>query len=554
MKTDKRKISGLFLIILIVLISICILHPNAIGQENDTIISNIKKHLAYLASDELKGRGTGTPGARMAAEYIADQMKTLDLIPSGSLFSYFQSIPMTGSRPLPGSELKIETVNGEKELILSKDFLLFKSGAQTFIPAPVPMVFVGYGIIAPEFDYNDYQSVDVAGKVVVCLSGEPESKDPGYFEANNETIYSYPESKQRIAIAQGAIGSVIIPVNQINEDEFWDEKLREFSFEDVTLAYRVTGHLSILLNSKKTELLFSGTGISFNDISSMIKNHEIRSFNLNTKLSFRGKFEEREFIGRNVAGLIKGEDPNLSDTYIIVSAHYDHLGIGKAVKGDSIYNGLVDNAIGVGAVLELMRIFKEKVQKPKRSILFLLVTGEEKGLLGSKFYVDHPLVPLYKTIANINIDGLAIFDNFNDVVGVGAEYSTLGEILEAICRLDNIHLSPIPPFFQSSESFARSDQIAFAQGGIPSLLISDGLNYKHLSYKEGLKKWIYWAENIYHTPFDDISQPINYDAVEQHISFLFNFCHRLSRMEQQPQWKNDVNFRNARLRSIAERR
>lgn len=522
--------------------------------DESEIITNIKQHINILGSDSLQGRGTGSLGERLASEYIVQYLQTYGIIPAVNGQSYFQNIPMYGSEPLTSSKMILHTRQADYDLKLFDDYLLYKSGAQTYIPNQVPLVFVGYGIIAPEYDYNDYQSVDVTGKIVVCLNGEPEYEDPNYFKGSHPTIYSSPESKQRLAIGQGAIGSIIIPHPGNCLEEEWQRNKREFSFEDVTLAYRVTGNLSLLLCIDVAESIFDGAAYSFDQVLDMDREHALKSFELNTKISFKGQFSEREFIARNVAGMIRGSDISLSDTYLIISAHYDHLGIGFSVNGDSIYNGVGDNALGVAGVLELARLLNITKNHPRRSILFLFSTGEEKGLLGSRYYIDHPLVPLSKTVANINIDGLAIYDRFKEVVALGSDLSTLGEILEAIARLKGLHLAAVPPQFLNFESFARSDQFAFALGGIPSILISDGLNYETITPAEGLKNWFFWQDQIYHTPFDDLYQPINFRAVQQHVEFLFDFIHRLSRMEQQPQWKNGVEFRNYQLQTIAERR
>lgn len=518
------------------------------------LIENIIRHINYLASDELQGRGTGTAGERLAAEYIIRTLKTYGLKPAGENKSYFQNIPMIGSSPLPSSKMTVYYPDSILNLTLSNDYLLYKSGAQTYIPAGLPLVFVGYGIIAPEYDHNDYLAVDVSGKIVVCLQGEPYYDDPDYFDGSNPTIYSYAESKQRQAISQGALGTIIIPHPAHLDRENWEQKTREFSFEDVTLAYRATGHLGVLMHSTAAGKLFINAPVNYEQLAELDQRHAMYSFELPVKLAFRGQFKEREFIGRNIAALLPGEDVNLRDTYLIVSAHYDHLGIGLAVDGDSIYNGLVDNALGVAGVLELARLLNTSSEAPRRSILFLFLTGEEKGLLGSRYYIDNPLVPLHKTIANINVDGLAIFDRFTEVVGLESDYSTLGEILEAVASLNGYQAMPVPAPFLYFESFARSDQFAFAHGGIPGILISDGLGYENLSSQDGLNHWLEWDKNRYHTPFDDLHQPINFFAVEQHVEFLFDFLYRLSRMDQQPQWKSGVPFRTYQLRVIAEGR
>jgi len=437
---------------------------------------------------------------------------------------------------------------------LNEDYLMYTSGEQTFIPNPVPLVFVGYGIIAPEFDYNDYQLIDVEGKIVVMLSGEPESNEANYFMGEKETIYSLPESKQRLAISRGASGSIIIPYKENWKEDYWEEFKMQFAFENVTLPYNVTNNLSLLFNPEKAKNLFFGSGITLNEIFEMHKKNLIKSFPLNVKLSFNGVFKEREFISKNVIGIIEGKDSELKDSYLIISAHYDHLGIGPSINNDSIYNGAFDNAIGVAAVLELAKVLKVSEDSLKHSVIFLFLTGEEKGLIGSNYYIDHPLVPLYKTIADINVDGIAVFDEFNSIIGVGTEYSTLDKFLKSTTDELGLNISTIPAQFQQSESFYRSDQIAFAMAGVPSILTMDGIDYKHISTKEGLNRFYNYSENIYHTPFDDLTQKINLDAAIQHIEFLYLMSLKLLTSDETPVWKEGSPFINARLRSIAEKR
>ncbi|HSP88811.1 MAG TPA: M28 family peptidase, partial [Ignavibacteriaceae bacterium] len=246
-------------------------------------------------------------------------------------------------------------------------------------------------------------------------------------------------------------------------------------------------------------------------------------------------------------------DPELKDSYIIISAHYDHLGIGNPVDGDSVYNGVFDNAAGVSALLEIARIFSSE-KKTKRSIIFLLLTGEEKGLLGSIYYTDNPIVPLYKTAANINIDGVALFDNFKSIIGVGSEYSTLENILNNATDENKVSITEIPEGFKNYEAFSRSDQIVFANAGIPSILVMEAPDYINISKEEGLKKFIQYSENIYHTPFDDLNQYMNLDAAIQHIKIIYDLCYMISISDEEPEWKNNSPYINARLRSIAEKR
>lgn len=512
---------------------------------------NIRRHMQFLASDIFEGRGTGENGGNLAAKYLALEYAKYGLIPIGDENTFYQYIPMHGSFALKSSVLKLYSETTETELRLNQDYLLYKTGQQTYTPVPLPLVFVSYGIIAPEFDYNDYQSVDVEGKIVVFLGGEPHSDDPVFFDGDAPTVYSYPESKQRLAISRGAAGSILIPVH---EDFYWEEQIKEFSSEDVTLAYSVSSNFSILINPEIANQIFYKSRYSYTEVMKMQEEGNVISFPLMTKISFKGDFKQRDFLAPNIIGMIEGSDSELKDSYIVVSAHYDHLGVGIPVNGDSIYNGALDNAIGTAALLELSRIFSGLELPPKRSIIFIALTGEEKGLLGSTYYTDHPVVPLYKTIANINIDGIALFRNFQSIVGIGSEYSTLESYLDSTASSFNISMESIPPQFKKYEAFNRSDQIAFANAGIPSILVLEGLKNKNKSKDEILSALINYMKYTYHSPFDDLNQEIDYEAAEQHTQIIFDLCNRVANSDELPEWKPGAPFISARLRSIAERR
>lgn len=531
------------------------LHAQMIENTDSISIKNIEQHLNFLGSDELQGRGTGTEGESRAASYIAYQLKKYNLTPMGEKESYFQFIPMHGSTPLSTSKLLLISAGGEKILKIGQDYVLYKTGAQTFIPNPLPMVFAGYGINAPEFDYNDYQLIEVENKIVVFLAGEPYSDDPAYFNGLQPTVYSTPEAKQRIAISRGARGSIMIPNPRIEQGKDWSHWLREFSFEDVTLAYSVSGNLSLMINPMIAEMLFRDAETSLADVFEMDKLNSMMSFNLKTSLSFDGQFSERDFLAKNIVASLNGNHGTLQKSYLLISAHYDHLGIGPIIEGDSIYNGVFDNAMGVSAVLELARVLSNKVKKPKRSIIFLFVTGEEKGLLGSSYYTEHPAVPLYQTVANINVDGLAAFDTFNDVIAIGAEYSSLNDDLISILKKQSLKLTPLPEeYFLLSETINRSDHYSFAKVGIPFIFIIEGLDYKNTPKEDSISRMIEWHKNIYHSPFDDLNQKINYNATKQHCDILLDLIIHLANSPRGPEWNSGTPFINARLQTIAEKR
>ena len=284
----------------------------------------------------------------------------------------------------------------------------------------------------------------------------------------------------------------------------------------------------------------------------MHNRQSIKSFELKTKMRFRGVFKERDFISSNVIGMIEGSDPELKNTYLIISAHYDHLGLGESVKGDSIYNGALDNALGVSVLLELAKSFSSLESKPKRSIIFIATTGEEKGLLGSIYYTDNPLVPLHKTIANVNIDGIAMFKDFSSIVGIGSEYSTVDNYLQESADNYKLEVQSIPPQFRQVDAFNNSDQLAFAKAGIPSIIVLEGTKNTSKSEEEVVEAFIDYYINRYHSPKDDLNQNIDYKAAEKHTKVLFDFCYQLANSKTAPEWKSGSPFINARLQSIAE--
>ncbi len=510
------------------------------------------KHVSFLGSDLLEGRGTGRQGCELAAKYLALEMSNIGLEPAAANETYYQYVPMHGSNPGSNSELKLFYKGNENDLKLWDDYVLYQTGDQTYIPNPIEIVFAGYGIVAPEFDYNDYLSVDVDGKIVMILEGEPYSEDPEYFNGTTPSIYDYPETKQRIALARGAKGVVFIPNITSAGIIHWKSMVNSFSFENVTLAYSVSSRLALIINPIKADLFLKGSGYSVNDIYKMHTENRLKSFPLKTSLSFKGEFKRRDFVSSNIVGMIQGTDRRMRDEYLILSAHYDHLGIGPAILSDSIYNGVMDNAVGVAAILEIARFFM--TNKPRRSIIFILTTGEEKGLLGARYYTDNPIVPLHKTIANINIDGLAFLDKIKSIIAIGSEYSSFDDFLIKAADLNNVNITQIPGEFVQTESFNFSDQMAFATAGIPSILIYEGADYENLSREEGLEELINYSRNIYHTPFDDLDQFMNLESTFQHIRIIATIAYLVANSNEKPKWIDGSPFVNERLRTIAEKR
>lgn len=515
---------------------------------------SIKKHLFVLGNDSLAGRGTGSKGCEITAHYISEMLQSYGIKPYSHYANYFQTFPLHGSTPIEGTDFRLIAADKSYSLRLQEDYVLYSAGAQTFIPSSARMVFVGYGIVAPEFDYNDYQNLDVKNAIVVFLSGEPRSKDDSFFDGERSTLHSSFVMKQKIALARGAKGSILLSNPNDRSMDDWHEQQRQFLFEEVRLLFSPSENLNIQLNPKLSPLLFTDAPYSLDDITSFDKNGVMKSFPLVLRVGFQGRFMERDFLSSNVIAVIEGSDPLLKDSYVLLSAHYDHLGVGEPIDGDSIYNGVFDNASGVSSLLEIARVLSLNPQRLKRSIIVLFLTGEERGFLGSQFYCLNPVIPLHKTIANINIDGISFFEKIRSIIGIGAELSTLGEMLQTAARSQNLLLDEIPQDLFRPNQFQNSDQFMFAQAGIPSILVAEGLHYESTSYVDGINRYTRWTKERYHSPFDDLHQQLNVDAAAQHTSLILNFAVLLVNGNNEPKWYDQSPFLNARLRSISEKK
>ena len=525
-----------------------------VAAASEVSVEQIRRHTVVLGSDALEGRAPGTAGGRRAAAYIEDELRRLGVRPWGDEGGFLQHVPLHAVTPLDDSRLVLTSLGEARELALGSDYLLLTTGAQTWLPRPVPMVFVGYGIVAPEFDYNDYADVDVRGKVVAFLDGEPRSADPEYFAGPEITVYSAADTKQRIALSRGAVGSVLIPVEGNGGEDRWQRLRREFAFDHLTLAYSIPRHLSLILHPSEAPGLFENALFDIHQVLAMRNEHTLRSFHLPVSISFEGSFRTRSFTSPNVVGLIEGSDPALNDSYVIVSAHYDHLGIGPDVGGDSIYNGVVDNALGVAGVLEIARVLNLRTGPPRRSVVLFFPTAEEEGNLGSSFFLDHPPAPLSSFVANINVDGLAFFDTFDDVVGIGGELSDLGSMLSDATRGLGVEVSRPDEFAWGHEAYARSDQAAFAAVGVPAILVSEGFSWHRTSREEAIARATQWLTTVYHSPADDVEQPLDFAASAQHLGIVLALVLTVADSPAPPEWHPGVRYAYQRALSLANER
>jgi hypothetical protein len=514
----------------------------------------LRRHVFVLGADELEGRAPGTRGGDKAARYLAGELKRFGLRPLASDGSFYQAVPLHGSRPDPLNELVLVSACGAGALRLGEDYLLEAGGSGTLLPQALDVVFAGHGIVAPEFGHDDYAGLDVAGKVVAVLTGEPASADPARFAGARPTVYSSVEAKLRLALSRGARGTLLVPSSREPAWKDWEYWRRQYFEETISLAYSVPRHLAVRLSPAAAERLFCGAPLDLPALHRREQHGALRGFPLPAQVRYRGSFHERDFVAPNVAAVVPGNDPKLAGTWLLVTAHYDHLGIGPAEDGDAVYNGVVDNAIGVAAALEIARALAARGGRTRRSVAFLFTTAEEEGLLGASHYIEHPLVPLARTVANVNVDGLAHLDAFSEVIGIGAELSSLGAALERVAQGRGLRLVEAPAVLMDSEAFAFSDQAAFAEAGIPAILVNEGFAGGRLPAAAALERFLEWGRLRYHRPTDDLTQPLDFEASRHHAELLLDLVLELADAEQAPAWKAGSPYAAARARRRDEGR
>lgn len=524
----------------------------ATENNSNTVFNNysidtlqIQKHLEYLASDLFEGRAPGSLGSYLSAKYLGFYFDKYNLNPIGEDDTYYQNIAMHTTNITNQS---VSLIQNDKEISLfkEKDFKIFKFDKKNYIPQNADLVFCGYGIVAPEFDYDDYYNLNVKNKIVVIFDDEPYSISNDYFDGLKKSKYSNLESKHRIAMSKGALGIVVIDNFCAFDELNWNRINKDYSFNFINNSNKVNDNLGLYINFDVAEKIFKFENKSINDLCDDHINGKIQSFELNTKIKINCNISSKDFISQNIIGEIRGGNSAENEEYIIISAHYDHLGIGKSINGDSIYNGTTDNALGVAVLLEIAKYFSIN-KTNKKSLIFLLTTGEEFGLLGSQYYTQYPLRPLKSTIANVNLDGIAFFDEFREVVVLGNDYTNISEITTKVLDKNKVKLGEIPNNFQKEEAFGLSDHYSFAKIGIPSFLIIEGINYKNKSYNEGLNFLENYSSNIYHTPFDDDKIKINYKSVIQHSEIIIDFLTEISNTDDKIEFISGSPFRNSYL-------
>jgi hypothetical protein len=471
----------------------------------------IQADVAYLAADAREGRATGSVGFNQAADYVATRFKNLGLEPAGDNGSYFQKVPLLeGVRQQEGASLKLQQDNFIQEFIFEKEFLPAVNFNQASHSITASMVFVGQGVFAPELKHNDFAGVVLRDKIAVILDGAPE-----YFPINQRAYYSSRNEKLKQLSERGAVGVLYISNPEREQKRPWSMDSGNWAIASMRLLDKNAMPIdsfpqlqaSASVNLEATRKILDGAKFSADVLFDQMKNGKLHAFDLPGTLTMSGNTQLRTLESQNVVAKLPGSDAKLASENVVFSAHLDHLGIGAPVNGDAIYNGALDNALGTGIMLEAARSVSLLSTKPKRSIIFIAVTGEEKGLLGADYFAKNPTVPKKSLIANINMDMPVILAELLDVVTIGVDHSSLEMQVRQAATDIGFLLSPDPE--PEEVVFVRSDQFAFIRQGIPAVYLDGGVVAKdpNISGKDLLKKFL---QTHYHRPSDDLSQPIHY--------------------------------------------
>jgi Zn-dependent M28 family amino/carboxypeptidase len=501
----------------------------------------IKAHMSFLADDLLEGREAGTRGYDIAANYVAAQYALMHVKPAGDNGSYLQQVPLTAYRAANEGGVSYTTADGKTgALTFGEDYLPAAQARLVDTSVTAPLVFVGYGINAPERGRDDYAGLDVKGKIVVLLNGAPTG-----FQTEIRAHYSNANVKRAEAARRGAVGVITLPTTTSEKNRPFARGIPGYqewrmTWNDAQGVANVRGASApglVSLSLKGGAKLFAGAPATLESVLATAETPEglVKGFDLPTNVTIQLKTEIEKRRSSNVVGLIEGSDPTLKAQTIILSAHLDHLGI-HGQGADKINNGALDNASGVATLLEVARGFKEAKTKPKRSIVLLVVTAEEKGLIGSDYFANNPTVPKAGIAADVNLDMPVLLYDFQDVIAFGADRSSIGPAVARAAGRVGIGLSADP--LPEEGLFTRSDHYRFVEQGVPSVFLMTG--FKNGGEK-GFKDFL---ATHYHKPNDDLSQPINYEAGARFALVNYEIARELADAPARPSWNKGDFFGN----------
>ncbi|HEY1203796.1 MAG: M28 family peptidase [Bryobacteraceae bacterium] len=519
------------------------------GQMPNVSGERIRAGVKLLSSDLLEGRGPGTRGGQLATEFLATEFALAGAKPAGDNGTYFQKVPLEGVETQPDSELA--AVGGGRTVALKylDDFVGSNERQNAREEFDAEAVFVGFGIVAPEYHWDDFKGADVRGKMLVLFTNEPDSNDPKFFAGRALTYYGRWTYKYEEALRHGALGVVIIHTtptatygwNVVRNSWGREQSYVRLEAEEPALAFagwvteEAGGRILALAGHTVAELLAAANSRQFRPIP--------LGFHLRGRLTSKIREEDT----RNVVAMVAGSDPELKSEAVIFSAHWDHLGIGPAVNGDSIYNGAVDNGTGCGMLLEMARAWAALEQKPRRSALFIAFTAEEAGLRGSEYYASHPVIPTGKTAAGFNWDAVYPYGRTRDIVVTGAERTTLWPLVQDTARRFNYVIKPEAE--PEKGHFYRSDHFSLARAGVPSFSIGEGDDVMGKPAGYGLAMIHDYDEKHYHQPSDEYKDEWDFSGLEQLVRFSLALGVDTANLEGLPTWNKGDEFLAAREKS-----
>ena len=507
--------------------------------------------ITTLASDSFLGRLPGTVGEDRTVAYLEQQFKAIGLEPGNPDGTYIQKVPLVGITPRPTPQLVVTKGAAKRVLEFKKDVVAWtKHVADSAAIANSEMVFVGYGVEAPQFEWDDFKGLDGAGKTLVMLVNDPPLADSTQFGGKAMTYYGRWTYKYEQGIKHHAAAVLIVHETGPSGYPFSVVQGKTGEQFDLVTADKNMGRAPIegWITLDQARALFKMAGQDFDGLKAKAATRDFAPVPLGITASMTIKNGLRTIDSRNVAAKITGSDPKLRDEYIVYTAHWDHFGIGDKVNGDSIYNGALDNASGTAALLQLARAVKALPTPPKRSILFLSVTAEEQGLLGSQYYSVTPLYPLAKTLANINIDGLNLSGRTKDVTVIGLGASELDDYIREAAALQSRVIRPDPE--SEKGYYYRSDHFNFAKQGVPALYAEGGVDYIGQPADYGIKARQQYVAEDYHKPSDQVKPFWKLDGAVEDLRLLLTVGYWVAEADRFPEWRPGNEFRAAREKQL----
>jgi Zn-dependent M28 family amino/carboxypeptidase len=529
--------------------------PAELKAAFDSITANdIMQHTKALSADEYEGRGPGTRGEELTVKYLTEQYQRIGLKPGNPDGTYVQKVPLVGFTATATASF---TVGGKQlNLTFPTDYVAV---SRRFVPESKvensDMVFVGYGVAAPEYGWDDYKGLDVRGKTIVMLINDPQVPDPSdasklddkMFKGKAMTYYGRWTYKYEIAAQKGAAAAIIIhetgpagyPYEVVSGS--WSRENFDIQKPDKNMGRAA---VESWITTDRAKELFTASGQDFDALKKAALSKDFKPVALNAKANMTVKNTLREINSNNVIGKLEGADPTLKNEYVIYTAHWDHLGRDPKLTGDQIFNGALDNASGTATLLEIAEAFTKLATPPKRSILFLAVTAEEKGLLGAKYYAENPLYPLNKTLANINKDGVNQWGRTTDITMVGDDNSTLIDLLREAASAQRRAVNPDP---ESEKGFYyRSDHFEFAKQGVPALYTNSGISYEGKDAAFSKQKRDEYTTKDYHKVSDEIKPDWDLTGAVDDAQLLTMIGYRVAQGDKYPEWKAGSEFKAKR--------